>query len=256
MKKAILTVMVMLFACVLLTACSDYDEDYVYDGSALVGKWQEIEFDEGFYKVYDFKADGTVTYTYCIYGMICDTEYGMTTQKYRVDDTNTLVIIGNYNGKEVESKINFSISEDDKKLVMVENGEVINKLEPYKLPYDEVSPLMGKWISVNVVDGRTQTDLFWFSENNECFIFPNVSGKIGDDVDEFKKDYINSEVGFIQTMLYSTAKEKIYICFADEAIISEESVLEGKYEIKDGKLIISSDGEAVVELTRLDDDAV
>ena len=256
MKKAILTVMVMLFACVLLTACNGYDEDYVYDGKALIGKWQEIDFDEGFYKVYDFKDDGTVTYTYCIYGMICDTEYGMTTQKYRVDGTNTLVIIGQYNGKDIESKINFSINEDRSKLVMVESGEVVNKLEPYKLDYDDPSPLMGKWISVNNVEGRVQTDLFWFSKNNECFIFPNVSGKIGDDVDEFKEDYIDSEVGFIQTMLYSTAKEKIYICFADENIISEESVLEGKYEVKDGKLIISSDGKTVVELTRLDNDAV
>lgn len=256
MKRIVLTLLICIFACVLLASCNDYDEDYVYDGKALIGKWQEIEFDEGFYKVYDFKEDGTVTYTYCIYGMICDTEYGMTTQKYRVDSTNTLVTIGKYNGKDVESKINFSISEDGKKLVMVENGEIVNKLEPYKLNYDDPSPLMGKWISVNQVDGITQTDLFWFSEYNECFIFPNVSGKIGNDVEKFKEDYINSEVGFIQTMLYSTAKDKIYICFADETIISEDSVLEGKYEIKDGKLIISADGKTVVELARLTDDAV
>ena len=249
MKKIALSLILILIACLTLVSCSDYDEDYVYDGTALVGKWQEKDFDEGFYKIYDFKADGTVTYTYYTYGMIFDTEYGVSTQKYKVEGNNTLVITQKYNGKEVDTRVNFSIDEKGN-FVMVSDGDEINKLEPYKLEYDEVSPLMGKWVDKNVVNGVEQTDLFWFCGDSECYIFPNVSGKIGDDVDEFTKDYINSEVGFVDTMLYSTKGKKIYLCFADDTIISEDSVLHGEYKIENGKLTIISDGETVVELER------
>ncbi|MBQ9744114.1 MAG: hypothetical protein IJW19_03220 [Clostridia bacterium] len=253
-KKLILPLM-LLFVCVLMTSCDDPD-DYVYDGHSLVGKWQEVDFDEGFYKTYEFKADGTVTYAYCTYGMITDSDSGIATYDYRVDDNNVLVIIEEYNGKIAESKVQFMISEDGDRLKMYEDGDKINELERYKLEYDDPSPLLGKWVSVNQVNGATQTDLFWFSENSECFIFPNVSGKIGDDVDEFTEDYINSEIGFVQTMLYSTKKNEIYLCFADEYIVQEESVIFGQYRIENDQLIISSDGKTVVVLERLDDDTV
>ena len=75
-------------------------------------------------------------------------------------------------------------------------------------------------------------------------------------MDEFTEDYINSEIGFVQTMLYSTKKNEIYLCFADEYIVQEESVIFGQYRIENDQLIISSDGKTVVVLERLDDDTV
>lgn len=248
---AVVILIAAMLACSTFIGCSDYDDDYVYDGKALVGKWQEVELDEGNYKIYQFYADGTVTYASCLYGMIPD---GYVTAKYKIEGNNTLVLTERINGKTEVSRMKFSINEDGI-LVLVSpiDEEEINKLEPYKLDYDEASPIMGKWVHKNVKNGVEQSDLFWFCDNSDCFIFPNVSGKIGDDVDEFIRDYINSEVGFIDTMLYSTRGGKIYICFADDTLISEKSVVFGEYKIIGNKLIISSEGEAILELERYDE---
>ena len=239
MKKIIISVILVLLLPIILVSCNDYDEDYVYDGQALIGKWQELDFDEGFYKVYDFKADGTVTYASCIYGMIPD---GYVTAEYKVEGTNTLVLTEDLYGKTVVSRINFSINEKNV-LVMFADGEVINKLEPYKLSYDEESPIKGKWLSVT----PTQTDLFWFGDDSECYVFPDVKGEIGENVDDF---IINGDFAYVKTILYSTEGNIVNLCFADEFIVSEESVITGEYKIENGKLVISSGGKTVIELER------
>ncbi len=258
MKKLVFTLIVILFAC-MMVSCSEYDKDYVYDGTSLVGKWQEEDFDEGLYKIYEFKEDGTVTYTFYTYGIVYSADLNGVTQEYRVEGNNTLVLVDNYNNgtNKIETKVNFSIDEDNQ-LVLHDDGEDINILHPYSLPYDDISPIVGKWISETETDsGKIQKDLFWFLENGECLIFANVSGEIGDDVDEFSEKYIDSEVGFIQSMLYATSSDnKINICFAGQSIISEESVLQGTYTLSNGRLSIISEGETIAEFVRLEDDFV
>ncbi len=247
MKRLVLSLIIVILACVALVGCNDYDEDYVYDGKSLVGKWQEVDLDEGNYKVYEFYADGTVTYASCLYGMVPD---GYVTAKYKIEGNNTLVLTERLNGKTEVTRMKFSINEDDiLVLVSPHDEEVINQLQPYNLKYDNPSPIKGKWLSIT----PTQTDLFWFLDDSECFVFPNVKGKIGDDVDEFISEYINSEVGFIQTILYSTEGKTVNLCFADEYIVSKESVITGEYEMKGNKLIISDDGEIVWEFVRYEE---
>ena len=50
--KKLLVITVLILCAVFLVSCSEYDRDYVYDGSSLVGVWQERDFDEKFYKIY------------------------------------------------------------------------------------------------------------------------------------------------------------------------------------------------------------
>ena len=72
MKKLILISVLAIIACFMISCGSKYNKDYVYDGTSLVGKWQEEDFDEKYYKIYDFKADGTVTFSYYTYGISCE----------------------------------------------------------------------------------------------------------------------------------------------------------------------------------------
>ena len=95
MKKLIVTFIVVILAC-MFTSCSKYDKNYVYDGTSLVGKWQEVDFEEGLYKIYEFKADGTVTYTFYTYGIVYGDDLNGVTQEYRVDGNNTLVLVDSY----------------------------------------------------------------------------------------------------------------------------------------------------------------
>ena len=258
MKKLVFILMAVLFA-LMLVSCDEYDKDYVYDGTSLVGKWQEEDYEEGLYKIYEFKSDGTVTYTFYTFGIVYGDDLNGVTQEYWVEGNNTLVLVDNYNNgaNKIETRVNFSIDEN-KKLVLHSEGDDINILHPYSLPYDEVSPIVGKWISETVLEnGGIQKDLFWFLNSGECLIFANVSGEIGDDVDDFSEKYIDSEVGFIQTMLYATTRDsKINICFAGQSIISEDSVLQGTYSVSDGKLKIISEGEVIAEFVRLENDFV
>lgn len=248
MKRLLLSLIIVVLACIALVSCSDYDDDYVYDGKSLVGKWQEVDLDEGNYKVYEFYSDGTVTYANCIYGIIPD---GYVTAKYKVEDNNTLVLTERVNGKTEVSRMKFSIDEDGI-LVLVSpfDKEEINKLEPYNLGYDEVSPIKGKWVDKNIINGREQTDIWWFLDESECFVFPDVRGKIDGEVDDFIQ---NGEYAYVKTVLYSTEGKTINICFADEYIVSAESVITGEYEIKGNKLIISNNGKTVYEFTRYEE---
>jgi len=245
MKIKVIPILMFLLSFVLLTSCNDYDEDYVYNGEALIGKWQETDFDEGFYKTYDFKADGTVICATCIYGMMPE---GSVAAEYRVDGTNTLILTENINGKKIVTRMKFSINEDNV-LVLVDeqNEDVINKLEPYSLKYDEVSPIKGKWVDKYENNGREQTDVWWFLDDSECFVFPDARGQIGDDVYEFIND---GEYAYMMTVLYSTEKNTLNLCFADQFIVSKESVITGEYKIENNKLIISNGGKVVYEFER------
>ena len=51
MKKLILISVLAIIACFMISCGSKYNKDYVYDGTSLVGKWQEEDFDEKYYKM-------------------------------------------------------------------------------------------------------------------------------------------------------------------------------------------------------------
>ena len=253
--KKLLVITVLILCAVFLVSCSEYDRDYVYDGSSLVGVWQERDFDEKFYKIYEFKADGTVTQICYTNGIVNDISLSGNVQNYSVEDSNTLVLTyeNSANGKKTETRLKFSIN-GDRELVLHQDGDDLNVLVPYSLSYDrpDKSPVIGKWINeAKKENGEIQRDLYWFLETGECIIFANVSGEIGDNVDEFSEEYIESEVGFIQSMLFATSNgNKINLCFAGQNIVSADSVVQVEYEISGNKLFIKSEGEIIAEFVR------
>lgn len=244
MKKLILIAVLVICVCFIISCGSEYNKDYVYDGESLIGKWQETDFDEKYYKIYEFNGDGTVTFSYFTYGISYGDSYSSRTQDYRVDGTNTLVLIEDFNGKNMESEFDFSINEDGR-LVLHADDTDVNILEPYKLGYDDIdkSPVIGKWVDKT----DKGTDLFWFLETGECMIFANIKGEIPDNVDDIDK--AGFEFDLIQTMLYATNGDKIHILFSDEFMVSAENVGIAEYEINGDTLSIGSD-ELNVTLTR------
>ena len=247
MKKLILITVLVLCAAFLIS-CSEYDKDYVYDGTSLVGIWQERDFDEKFYKIYEFKADGTVTQICYTYGIVNNVSLYGETQNYKIEGNNTIILetVNPNTGKTVEEvRFNFSIN-GDKELVLHQDGEDINVLVPYDLPYDrpEKSPVIGKWIiETEKSDGSVQKDLFWFRDNGECIVFADISGEIGDDVNEFAE---HGNHNGLESILYATGSgNKINLCFASRDIVREDSVLKGEYEISGDRLIIKSGGQSL-----------
>jgi len=247
MKKLIL-ITVLIVCAVFLVSCSEYDKDYVYDGESLVGVWQERDYNEGFYKIYEFKADGTVTQICYTYGIVNDISLSGETQTYRVEGNNTLILEAEYPSAgraKVETELKFSINKD-KELVLHQNGEDLIVLVPYDLPYDrpDKSPVIGKWISeTERDDGTIQKDLFWYLGDGQCIMFYDVSGEIGDDVDEFT---VNGDYNGLESILYATySGNKINLCFASRDIVGENSILKGEYEISGDKLIIKSGAQSL-----------
>jgi hypothetical protein len=242
MKKLIL-ITILIVCAVFLVSCSEYDKDYVYDGESLVGVWQERDFDEKYYKIYEFKADGTIIQTSYIYGIVSDVSLVGEVQNYSVEDNNTLVL--SEEGSNLKTRLKFSISEDNE-LVLHQDGDDLNVLVPYSLSYDrpDKSPVIGKWMSeTEKEDGTVQKDLFWFSDDGQCILFVDVSGEIGDDVDDF---IINGNHNGLESILYAThSGNKINLCFASRDIIGENSVLKGEYEISGDKLIIKAGGSSL-----------
>ena len=242
MKKIIL-ITIFIVCVVSLVSCSEYDKNYVYDGESLIGVWQERDLDEDFYKIYEFKADGTVTQTCYTQGIVNDVSLTGEVLSYIVEGSNTLIL--SEEGSNLKTKLKFSINKDGE-LVLHQDGDDLNVLVPYNLSYDrpDKSPVIGKWMSeTEKEDGTVRKDLFWFSDDGQCILFVDVSGEIGDDVDDF---IINGNHNGLESILYAThSGNKINLCFATRDIIGENSVLKGEYEISGDKLIIKAGGSSL-----------
>lgn len=144
MKKFSLVLIPILLLTVLsFTSCKKniYDPDYVYDGVALVGKWREDNYEDKFYKVYEFGADGKASYKCFIYGME-DEMYTVNTD-YRVTDNNKIVMS---NDEGIFAENYFSVNSDGK-LVISDGKNDISVLVRYDLTYnDDIDVITGEWI--------------------------------------------------------------------------------------------------------------
>ncbi len=147
MKKLIFALTVALSFVLLLSGCqkyvSKYDENYVYDGESLLGKWQEAQHDDEFYQVYNFTSSDDVTLTSYSYGIAMQ-EIEAT---YRVEGNNSLVVEW---GDGYSNRNDFSISSDGyltiTQVLEAEHGEMV--LEPYKLEWNtDNSDIKGTWVS-------------------------------------------------------------------------------------------------------------
>ena len=74
MKKLAFALCFVLLLSLTLIGCdryvSKYDENYVYDGESLLGKWQETSHNDEFYQVYNFTSKSDVILTSYSFGIM------------------------------------------------------------------------------------------------------------------------------------------------------------------------------------------
>ena len=112
MKKILLLSLIALSLICLFSCGSKFDEDYVYDGHSLVGKWQEEDYNEEYYITYEFFEDGRFEH--------CQYAYGIETAKaegtYTAEGNKFVVEFKNYDN---------TSSYVENKFCITENGELI-----------------------------------------------------------------------------------------------------------------------------------
>ena len=147
MKKLAFALCFILLLSLTLIGCdgyvSKYDENYVYDGESLLGKWQETKLSDDFYQVYNFTTDKDVILTAYSFGIVMQ-EIEAT---YYVENNNVLVV--EWGGGYV-NKNSFSISKDGyltiTQVLEAEHNEM--RLEPYNLEWNTNNDaIKGTWIS-------------------------------------------------------------------------------------------------------------
>lgn len=203
---------------------SAYNSKYKYDGVSLVGTWQEKEnFDDSFYKIYDFRTDGKVITSLYVYGIEAVRDELST---YRIEDQNTLVITYSVGGVIQSSRTKFSISDDKKTLVLREN-KTNTVLEAYNLEYNKDTLIFGEWTN---------------SENASMkYVFAN--------------DYTGtaSDEEVTNNIVYSTKNGTLYLFINENIIVpeadydlKEKYVIPYEYEIENDTLTLKgADGKEV-----------
>lgn len=176
MKKLVFALASILTLVIFISGCSKYvskyDENYVYDGESLLGKWQEREHSDEYYQVYNFTSSKDVILTSYSYGIVMQ-EIEAT---YRVDGSNSLVV--EWGGGYVNTNP-FSISSDGyltiTQVLEAEHNEMV--LERYNLEWNtDNSSIKGTWISSDY--------------QNETFTFgANYTLTVEGDSEIYKMDY-------------------------------------------------------------------
>ena len=191
MKKIILilSLAMCLISITLLMGCDLYNEDYVYDGSSLIGKWMDDDLDPNSYDVYEFVDNETVILTTNCRGIELDKLEG----KYTVTDNNQIVIQSKF-GKEY---IRFSITKKGKLVLIVLNdmnlpAEGERVMKKYDLDYNKgENNLIGTWKSL---DNPNEKFIF-----NSDFTGKSVGLSQKEEIVEYKYyySYKNDEVNII-----------------------------------------------------------
>lgn len=198
---------------------SGYNSKYVYDDVSLVGVWQEKDFENNTYKIYDFRNDKKVIVSLYVCGIEAIRDELST---YRTEDKNTLIITYTVNGNPINGEYKFSISDDKSTLVLREGTKNI-VLEKYNLEYNEDTSIFGTWDSTER-EGVSYT---------------------------FNEDYsgITTEGEKKNNILFSTQGDKFNL-FINENLpidgytLKEDFVVEYKYEIENDTLTLKgSDGK-------------
>lgn len=165
-KLLIISLLILSFAC-LFSCGSKYDEEYVYDGGALVGKWQEKDINDEYYITYEFLADGKLIQTAYVYGIEIEKEIGSYEAK-----NSQLTLIFDDNGTPVRIDNKFTVT-DSGELVMVylSKQNQMQEMEaiyiPYEMEYNQENPLLGTWENAEVEDE------LWIFDKDFVVTMPN-----------------------------------------------------------------------------------
>ena len=160
MKKFLAIFLTILSVALLMCACGDkyvskYDEDYVYDGTSLIGKWRESKYSDEYYQVYEI-TENEITLTAYSYGLVMQE----ITAVYTVEGDNTLVVSW---GDGYTDRNDFSIAKGPVFVLtqVVDSSTSEMELVPYDLTWNtNNSDIVGTWVSDD-----SASDTFTFKSN-------------------------------------------------------------------------------------------
>ena len=218
---ALVAVVLVLFIVIGIPAIrnhknSAYNSKYQYDGGSLVGKWQERDnFDDAFYKTYEFFSNGKVVTTYYVYGIEAIKDELST---YRIDDKNMLIITYTGENNVIDNtETRFSIS-NDKSTLVLKNGTNYTVLKRYSLEYNKDEQIYGEWAQIDAPQN----------------------------VYTFKQDYTGtiSDASVTNQTCYSTNGDTLYLfinenLFVQDYTLSKDFVIDCKYKIENDVLTLT-----------------
>lgn len=220
MKKIICALLV----CILVfsfASCSKFDENYVYDGTSLIGKWCEKDYKDSYYLTYEFFDNNTVLLNEYYYGI----EYSSILAETKIG-TNTIdIYVTGFNGATTNYHQKFCITEDGELVfIYLSDKDQITEEELVLVPYEAkfnkgASPVAGTW-----EDTKNPGEYWCFNEDYTGDV--SGAGKEGE---------LNS-----YDLYYSVTDDKIYLAFEFVPGV-KESIVEFDYEIKGNTLKLEND---------------
>ncbi len=161
MKKIIIALLLISLALGIASCGCDkyvskYDESYIYDGTSLIGIWQESEYKDQEYQTYEFFQNGKVICTVYSFGI----EMQHIDATYSIDGDNTLVI--NWKNGMIDRN-NFSISNKNVLVIcqVLDSKTTEMELVPYNMEYNKSSnDIVGSWRSAD-----NKTEVFTFNQD-------------------------------------------------------------------------------------------
>ena len=220
MKKFVCALLVFILV-LSFTACSKFDENYVYDGKSLIGKWCEEDYNESYYLTYEFFDNDTVLLNEYYYGI----EYSSTLAKATIGKNTIDINVTGFNGAVTNYHQKFCITEDGELVfIYLSDKDQITEEELVLVPYEpkfnkDNSPLVGKWED-------TQNPGEYWSFNKDYTGNVEGAGKAGE---------INS-----YNLYYSLLDDKIYLAFEFVPGV-KQSIVEFDYEIDGNTLTLEND---------------
>lgn len=215
--KKIVGILLILMSMLCLFACGDkFDEDYVYDGHSLVGKWQEEDYDESGYISYEFFDDGKFEMKEYSYGIELHSEVGT----YTAEGNKFVVTFKNYDGtyQYVENK--FCITEDNE-LVMIylDKENEMEEKEMVLIPFE-----------IDFVESNAQVVGTWEDIAHEGELW------------KFNKDYTGTISNGSETYAIRYSVHDDYLYIATELIPGAvDNLIEYEFDIDDGILTIEAE---------------
>ena len=214
--KKIICILAILSALVFLVSCNDelFDENYVYDGTSLIGIWCEKDYDESNYYTYKFFENGSIIKSAYNYGIEASSIDG----HYEAVGHELTIKILLYSGVTDVQTFKFTIT-DKKELALVYLDEnLMKEKETVLVPYESTfnkdnSSIVGVW-----EDTENPGEMWQFNSD--------FSGSVYDSENSYK-------------MFYSLTDKKLYMAYEFVEGI-RQSLVEFKYEIKGDTLHLES----------------
>ncbi len=209
---------------------SKYNKNYKYDGTALIGKWTDSEFNERSYDVYDFVDEDTVILTTNAFGI----ELQRVEATYEVQDNNKLVATYTYkdsleNEKTQRDYFRFSITKKGE-LVLVVLDDMNNA---------QAERIMKKRTDLGYNEGENALIGTWEYSGTEGII------RYTFDSDFTGKMYTEENGEIRECKIYYSYKGNTLYYIREYGVSLQEQAREGTYRVQDGSLFLGSGSDAI-----------